>query len=297
MIHDVGPHATIGHDIWEGKFPFTFRARFEPPAARRFGANPKRKQVVATKMPIMPVLDLMQGQIVRGVAGRREEYRPIISKLCDSAEPLAVAEAMRDHFGFSEFYLADLDGIQHAQPAFDIHDRLQQAGFRLWIDAGIRTAEDPALQTLIDRGVPGIIVGLESVRGPVELLRIVQRAGGGRLVFSLDMKAGAPLGRADLWRTDDPLAIAGHAVTLGVRRLIVLDLARVGVGEGVGTEEICDGLKRAHPAVEITAGGGVRRIEDVKRLIDIGVSYVLVASALHDGRIARSDVGENATNC
>ena len=91
---------------------------------------------------ILPVLDLMHGQIVRGIAGRRDAYRPIVSRLTDSAEPLAVARAFRSHFGFTEFYLADLDAIQHGQPALAIHDQLQQDGFRLWIDAGLCTDGD-----------------------------------------------------------------------------------------------------------------------------------------------------------
>src|SRR5215470_8940340 len=97
---------------------------------------------------ILPVLDMMNGQIVRGVAGRREEYRPIVSKLIDSAEPLAVARAFRDQFGFTEFYLADLDAIQSGQAALDVYRCLQAEEFRLWIDAGIHTSQDEILETL-----------------------------------------------------------------------------------------------------------------------------------------------------
>ena len=58
-----------------------------------------------------------------------------------------------------------------------------------------------------------------------------------------------------------------------------------GVSGGIGTEELCARLKRTYPEVQITAGGGVRGIDDVRRLVEIGVDRVLVASALHDGRI------------
>ena len=240
---------------------------------------------------ILPVLDLMQSQVVRGIAGRRDDYRPIVSKLIDTAQPLAVARAFRTHFGFDEFYLADLDAIQNGQPAFEVYDRLQREGFRLWIDAGIRTGRDDALAALLETDAAGIIVGLESVAGPGQLREIVQLTGVRRCVFSLDLNAGRPLGRADLWHTFDPWTIAQHAVdALGVRRLIVLDLSRVGVGDGVGTEEFCLRLKRTYPEVEITAGGGVRGADDVRRLHTIGVDCVLVASALHDGRITPDDV-------
>jgi HisA/HisF family protein len=240
---------------------------------------------------ILPVLDLMQSQVVRAIAGRRDEYRPIVSRLIDSAAPLAVARAFRTHFGFDELYLADLDAIQNGQPAFEVYDRLRREGFRLWIDAGLRTGHDDALASLLETDAAGIIVGLESVAGPAELREIVQQAGAQRCVFSLDLKTGRPLGRADLWPTDDPWTIAEHALeALGVRRLIVLDLARVGVGAGVGTEVLCIRLKRTYPEVQITAGGGVRGIDDVRRLHANGVDCVLIASALHDGRITPDDV-------
>ena len=113
----------------------------------------------------------------------------------------------------------------------------------------------------------------------------------GRRPISLDLKAGLPLGRVELWPSAEPWAIAAHAIeALGLRRLIVLDLANVGVGAGVGTEGLCTRLKRAYPEVQLTAGGGVRGIDDVKRLRALGVDRVLVASALHDGRITPDDL-------
>ena len=240
---------------------------------------------------ILPVLDLMQGQIVRGVAGQRHAYRPIESKLVRSAAPVAVAQAFRTHFGFSEFYLADLDAIQLGQPALGVYQELHEQGFRLWIDAGLRTSQDATLTSLLESYVASIVVGSESVSGPIELERIVELAGAERVVFSLDLKAGRPLGRVDLWPRDDPWSIAEHAISaLGVRRMIVLDLACVGVGAGIGTEDLCVRLKQAFPAVQLTTGGGVRGIDDVVRLLALGIDRVLVASALHDGRLTPHDL-------
>ena len=44
------------------------------------------------------------------------------------------------------------------------------------------------------------------------------------------------------------------------------------------------------PGLEVTAGGGVRGRADLDRLKACGVRNVLVASALHDGRLSRSEV-------
>jgi phosphoribosylformimino-5-aminoimidazole carboxamide ribotide isomerase len=168
---------------------------------------------------------------------------------------------------------------------------LQDAGLRLWIDAGLRTHKDRTLKMLIVANVARIVVGLESIATPEDLKRTIARVGPDRVVFSLDLKAGKPLGHAEAWQTDDPFTIAERAIRqMDVRRLIVLDLARVGMGEGIGTEELCVRLKDAFPEVRLIAGGGLKSAAEVRRLGAIGIDQVLVASALHDGRITRADL-------
>jgi len=97
------------------------------------------------------------------------------------------------------------------------------------------------------------------------------------------------LGNATTWESVDPEAIAARAVALGVGRMIVLDLVRVGGGGGVGTEKLCRRLVAAHPDLEVIAAGGVRGGDDLRRLKEWGVRGALVASALHDGRLTRAD--------
>ncbi len=222
--------------------------------------------------------------MVRGVGGRRHEYRPVVSRLTTSCRPLDVARAFRDHFGLAELYVADLDALAGAPPALTTFDVLRGDGFHLAVDAGVRDAATAA--PLAD--VEGLVVGLETIRGPEELA-ILCRTHGGRVVFSLDLRAGVPMGEAANWRGDAG-EIAGQAVATGVRRLLVLDLARVGVGEGTGTEELCRGLTNTYPEVELIAGGGVRGTADLRRLSGCGVRAALVASALHDGTLRRADL-------
>jgi phosphoribosylformimino-5-aminoimidazole carboxamide ribotide isomerase len=237
-------------------------------------------------MRIVGVLDLMGGVVVRGVAGRRELYRPIVSHLCDSSEPSEVARALVEKFALRELYLADLDAITGAEPAWAAYAAARRSGASVWIDAGVRTVEDGV--RLAEVGT--LVAGLETVAGLDVVERLASRLGD-RLVFSLDLRRGAPLA----W-SEDAEGIARSVVERGVRRLLVLDLARVGIGEGTGTESLCARLAAAHPGVEISAGGGVRGRADLERLSACGVSAALVASALHDGRLTREAViGEPRT--
>jgi len=239
-------------------------------------------------MPILPVIDLLHGEVVRGIGGRREEYRPIRTCLTDSIRPLDVAMAFRETFGFTELYLADLDAILGAEPAFEQYAALRDRGFHLWLDAGVRQLEDA--NRLADAGIETIVLGLETLHEPWEFIRILREHEPERLVFSLDMKEGKPLAGSDSWLAKDALELAKWIIHMGGRRLLLLDLAHVGASHGPGTERLCEALAKSDPQLEISTGGGIRGIDDVRRLEKLGVKNVLVASALHDGRINANDV-------
>lgn len=233
-------------------------------------------------MRVLPVIDLKGGVVVRGRAGRREQYRPWLSPLCGSAEPLAVARAFVDRFGLNEAYLADLDAIAGAAPAQAVYDELADAELRLWVDAGLRGAADVPRAHVV-------VAGSETLSGPDALARLV--AGhGDRVAFSLDLRDGVALA-APAWDGGhgDPWSVASAAVACGVRRVIVLDLARVGTGLGFEMEDLISYLV-ASSNVEVYAGGGVRGVGDLARLKSLGARGALVASALHDGRLTRDDL-------
>jgi phosphoribosylformimino-5-aminoimidazole carboxamide ribotide isomerase len=239
-------------------------------------------------MHIIPVIDLKGGAVVRGFGGRREQYRPIQSILTDLCRPLDVARAFRHHFGFEQLYLADLDAIAGGPPAGDVYAALQADGFSLMVDAGVR---ESSFAILLSRAeVDRIVVGLETLRGPDYLPEITGALGSSRIVFSLDLRNGEPLGDRAAWENADALAIADEVISMGVRRMIVLDLAAVGGGRGTGTAALCRAIREKHPHVELIAGGGVRGVDDLKAVEARGVNAVLVASALHDGRIRPQDV-------
>ncbi|HVX13383.1 MAG TPA: HisA/HisF-related TIM barrel protein [Pirellulales bacterium] len=241
---------------------------------------------------VIPVIDLKHGRVVRGVAGRREEYRPIESLLCDTPSPAVVGAAFRK-LGFEHIYLADLDAIAGAQPDWAVLESLIDCGLRLWVDAGITSRERAAALARFEHkseSLAGIVVGLESMASPEELAATFHAIGPGRAIFSLDLRDGTPVVRAKEWQHISAEAIVREVVELGIDRIIVLDIARVGLGEGVGTVDLCRRLKYDHPALKITAGGGVRNTDDLMRLSDAGCESVLVASALHDGRLTAADL-------
>lgn len=247
-------------------------------------------------MRLIPVLDLQNGVVVRGVGGRRAEYRPLVSCLTSSVEPLDVAKSLVEAFSPHEIYIADLDAIAGRPPSWSSLSTLD-SHVDLWIDAGIKSLFDA--EALIHSSIAGIVVGLETVDGPNVLDVAVAAIGRHRVVFSLDLRGGTLLGRWQRWHAHDErdwLTVAKRAIQSGIQRLILLDLEKVGEGRGTGTEAMCRTLSTSHPDVEIICGGGVRNMEDLHRLKACGASAVLVASVLHDGRIKPGDWPPSVTS-
>jgi phosphoribosylformimino-5-aminoimidazole carboxamide ribotide isomerase len=227
---------------------------------------------------LIPVVDIKGGIVVHARGGNRDEYRPIRSRLTDSCSPREVAAAMLRAAGGVTLYLADLDAIRGAEPSWGVYSELLRDGIELWLDAGVRRANDVA--PLLRAGVAKVVVGSETLESLDELDAMLGEWGRHRLVFSLDLKAGRSLAR-EAW--GDPKTVAEGATGRGIDRLIVLDLARVGMNGGTGTEELCRELLAKYPSLELYAGGGIRDGEDLKRLERAGLRGSLVATALHQG--------------
>lgn len=256
-----------------------------PPVHSLIVEVPKATKLQSATLPqLIPVLDLLGGHVVRGVAGRRDEYRPIESPLASGSNPVAIAEAIQDRYGLTRFYVADLDGIQQRTPDLHSLKRLSAAGFRLIVDAGSRTADDA--QLLLDLGISRVIAGLESSPGPKSLEQLIARCGPDRLVFSLDLRRGQPIVDTDsAWSELTPDAIADRALSMGVQTLLVLDLVAVGMDRGVTTLEFVRRLRRRYPAVDLWTGGGIRDAADIQSASVAGADGILVASALHAGKL------------
>lgn len=225
-------------------------------------------------MKPIAVLDLMQGRVVHARRGERSAYQPVVSSLVASAEPLEVAAALLALFPFDTLYVADLDAIlgrgDNAETLGALRRRF--SSLDIWLDAGYACRE--TLEGCREAGFTPV-PGSESQRD----LSLLGPARNCDAVLSLDFRDGIPLG---------PKEIAARP-ELWPRRVIALDLARVGSGLGPDLALLAS-LRRRAPEVELYAGGGVRDGADLEALRAAGAAGVLLASALHDGRITRADL-------
>jgi len=251
-------------------------------------------QVMArSRFQVVPVLDTLRGEAVHAVGGERSRYRAVRSILHPTSDPRELARAYRDALGLSSLYLADLDAIIAGAANSKLYQALAGLGLDLWIDPGLKDEHDlPALLDL-DPDRVSIVAGLESLRGPDALAAVLAQVGPDRLIVSLDLWAGRPLTASpDAWDVADAEAVATRIVAMGVRRLILLDLTRVGKGDGPGVDDLLATIRAAAPRVDLAIGGGIVAIDGIERYRRLGASAVLIGSALHDGRIGREPLSK-----
>lgn len=247
------------------------------------------------KFRIIPVLDLKEGMVVGGNKGERAKYQPIKSRLTSSAELSDVLQAFHQHFGFTEFYIADLDAlISHGErnQLSLISQRKIVFPHSLMLDAGIRNVDSAT--EIIGTGVEKIIIGTETLLSLEALRKIIKTFGSQQLVMSIDTKEAKVLSPSPAIAGLSPSQVLSEASKAGIREFILLQLARVGTGGGIDKTLIQDCLRtlkaKDGSSRTLILGGGVSGYEDLKWLADNGVEGALVATCLHEGRLNRETI-------
>lgn len=227
---------------------------------------------------IIPVLDLKHGKVVRARAGDRVNYQPIVTPLSPTSEAPDVLRGLRTLAPFPIVYVADLDAISGEGGHGEVLRALVAStpGVEFWLDGGFASAAS-ARGAATAGMVP--VLGSESLSGTSELPKARAMLGRGTIVLSLDYRAGQFMGAPEI----------EHQPDLWPDRIILMTLDRVGTGTGPDFDAL-KGLVRRAAGRAVFAAGGVRDGADLDQLRAIGVAGVLVATALHDGRLSAAAV-------
>jgi phosphoribosylformimino-5-aminoimidazole carboxamide ribotide isomerase len=234
----------------------------------------------------IPVIDILNGVAVHAVRGKRKEYQPLKSVLCASSDPLDVALAFKA-LGFDELYVADLDAITGKHTNFLILKQIaDRTGLKLMVDAGIADLEKA--KKVMRSHVSNIIIGTETLTNINFVEEAIKCLGRERVVVSLDLVDGEVASKFELGKFRDPVPLSREFQEMGIAKIIMLDLARVGSGEGVNLPILKNVMRNI--VINVIVGGGVRDVKDLVELQNLGVFGVLLATALHSGRISLEEM-------
>ncbi len=236
-------------------------------------------------MQIIPVVDLMQGQVVHAKRGIRSQYQAIQSSLCKDSSPFSVIDALLKLYPFQTLYIADLDAIlgtgHHSELIAEISQ--QYPNLTIWLDCGIRQVNARALY--YGHQVQGNIrpvVGSENIAN-LQDYRAISYGCESQHILSLDYSATSAMGIAELH----------NSARFWPDDTICMPLNAVGSAQGSDLERLHTLIKlnqaRKQPS-RLYAAGGVRDIKDIQQLHQLGITGVLVASALHSGALGQADI-------
>lgn len=227
-------------------------------------------------MEIIPVIDLRGGVVVRARMGQRDQYRPIVTPLSPTSDPVDVARGLMSLHRFATLYVADLDAIERTgdNRAALMRLKAEFSHLTLWVDNGI--ADREGAERWLDTGLGHLVLGSETQADGALVRHFTSDP---RVALSLD------------FRGDDfqgpPTLLAEP--TSWPRDVIAMTLARVGSGAGPDLRRLAE-VHAAAPEKRVYAAGGVRDAADLAALKRAGVAGALVATCLHDGRLTGKEI-------
>ena len=220
-------------------------------------------------MKIIPVIDIKSGHAVLAKQGQRKKYQPLSTPLCPFSEPSAVIEAYLAIWNFKTIYIADLDSLMGTGNNTACINSIFKAfpDINFIIDCGVIAPNYEPLKST--QHTP--ILGTESFDSTT--INALDKD----FILSLDFStANLEIGQSELYNTPE----------LWPKSLIIMTLALVGKNCGADFQKIKHYIQH-YPRHNFIAAGGIRDLNDLIQLKNLGIQQALVATALHNKQIKK----------
>lgn len=235
----------------------------------------------AGQFHVLPAIDLLGGRVVRLERGDFDAQTTF------SADPGATARAFIDA-GASWLHVVDLDGARTGHPVHrgaleSILDAAAGSSAAIEMAGGLRTAE--ACAAVLAAGAARVVVGTRALADPPFVSELVLAQGPEAVVVALDVRDGRAVGHgwAEAEAGIDVTRALQALLDVGVRWFEVTAIQRDGMLGGPDLELL--GLALRDPRARIIASGGIRSIDDLRAVRDLGCAGAIVGRALYDGTL------------
>ncbi|HLD59866.1 MAG TPA: HisA/HisF-related TIM barrel protein [Candidatus Bilamarchaeaceae archaeon] len=220
-------------------------------------------------MKVIPAIDLLDGKCVRLKQGKRDQCTIY------SDNPINLIDKFKED-GVSLVHVVDLNGaFDGVMKNMGIISELAKR-VEIQVGGGIRSKEQ--IDLLRENGIKRIIVGTKIM----ELKKY-------EIIGALDFKDGKIATRGWVELQDFSL----DDVLEGLKEVIVTDISKDGMLNGPNIQLIKKIQKRGP---KVIASGGIRNIEDLKRLKEIGASGAIIGKAFYEGKISLKEAIERTSS-
>ena len=227
-------------------------------------------------MKLLPAIDLLGGNCVRLFRGDFDTAHQVAD------DPLSTARSFQKA-GSGWIHMVDLDGARTGdginRPV--ILQVAQNTSLKVEVGGGIRSMD--AIDTYLQGGVSRVILGSAALEDPAVVKKAVEQYGQ-RIAVGIDAKNGQVAARGWLSTSSvDYLTLAKQMENLGVSTIIYTDIAKDGMMLGPNFEQ----MKALRQAVscDLVASGGIRSLEDLQSLQDIGIDWAILGKSIYQGAI------------
>ena len=227
-------------------------------------------------MIIFPAIDMYEGKVVRLLKGNYNK----MTVYCDNVLEKAVEI---ESLGAEWLHLVDLEGAKEGTtPNFSyVNEICKKTGLKVEIGGGIRSEE--TIEQYLSVGVDRIILGTKAATDG-EFLREMSDKFGDKIAVGIDVKDEKVAVKGWLEVLDKNIFdFVGELREIGVKNIIVTDIAKDGAMSGINAS-FYEKLN-AYTDMDITASGGVTRLDDLMELKKAGLYGTILGKAMYTGNI------------
>ncbi|MEA2035019.1 MAG: 1-(5-phosphoribosyl)-5-[(5-phosphoribosylamino)methylideneamino]imidazole-4-carboxamide isomerase [Euryarchaeota archaeon] len=226
-------------------------------------------------MDIYPAVDILDGKCVQLVQGRRENRR-------EYGSPVAQAERWLE-MGAEALHIINLDGAfgQSRKNAEIIREIVSETDVTIQLGGGIRSTDDAA--GWLKTGVERVILGTLAIQKPESIEIISGEFGSEAVMTGVDAKDGQVVIRGWEEPAGDYITWAQKFETLGAGSLLYTNVDVEGLEEGINPLPVKHLVNST--GLPVVAAGGISSVSDIITLKAMGVSGVVLGSALYSGKI------------
>ncbi len=233
---------------------------------------------------IIPSISISGGKMAKLSPNSTEE------KWYDKS-PLDLANYFEDH-GVKWIHFVDLDGAQKEKMVnYHVLEIIANyTSLKINYSGGIRTDGD--IQTAFDCGAKTITAASVAATSPDTFMNWMITYGAGKLILGIDQKEGFITTRGWQNQTAFPyLEKLEYYSERGIQFVKVTDVARDGLLEGPNFK-MYEEVRTKFPEIQLVASGGVRSVDDVRKLNEMGLFAVIMARSLYEDIIHIKDLKE-----
>jgi len=227
---------------------------------------------------IIPSIAILNGKVVRLIRG---DYS---AEMEYNESPLDLAKNYEAH-GIEVVHLVDLDGAQRGAP-LNYHILEMIAGhtsLKVDFTGGIHTDGD--IGKAYEYGATYITAASIAATNPNLFASWIISYGRERITLGADSLKNKIAIRG--WQKNTSIDLFEHIdyfYSRGLKYVKTTDISRDGVLEGPNFDLYCE-IMKTFPGICVLASGGVKNMEDVEKLNEIGVFAVIIGRAFYEGRI------------